>query len=48
MVDLPVRGVLNKFTNEEQDPAQDPAVVEQVQSRVSQILTPGEEILHRS
>jgi|GEM_PF-1656682 hypothetical protein len=44
MVDLPVRGVLNKFTNEEQDPA----VVEQVQSRVSQILTPGEEILHRS
>lgn len=36
------KGVLGKFTNEEQDPA----VVGQVQSRVSQILTPGEEILY--
>jgi Bacterial PH domain/Short C-terminal domain len=44
MVDLPrsdqVRGVLHKFTNEEQDPA----VVEQVYSKVSEILTSGEEI----
>lgn len=44
MVDVPgsdqMRGVLHKFVNEEQDPA----VVEQVYSRVSEILTSGEEI----
>jgi hypothetical protein len=46
MVDLPksdqIRGVLNKFANEEQDPA----VVEQVHSKVSGILTGGEEICY--
>ena len=44
MVDLPksdqISGMLNKFVNEEQDPS----VVEQVHSKVSEILTDGEEI----
>lgn len=44
MVDLPksdqISGILNKFANEEQDPS----VVEKVYSKVSEILTDGEEI----
>jgi Bacterial PH domain/Short C-terminal domain len=36
------KSVLSRFTNEEQDPA----VVDQVFSRVAQILAPGEEILY--
>jgi hypothetical protein len=46
MVDLPgshqMRGVLNKFGNEEQDPK----IVEEVYSKVSEILTSGEEIVY--
>lgn len=46
MVDLPnqdqIRGVLSKFANEEQYPA----IVEKVHSKVSDILTSGEEVLY--
>ena len=46
MVDMPnsdqIRGLIGKFANEEQDPA----VVEKVHSKVSEILTSGEEVLY--
>jgi hypothetical protein len=44
MADLPksdqISGLLSKFTNEEQDPA----VIEQAHSKLSETLTAGEEI----
>ena len=44
MVDIPktdqIRGMLGKFANEEQDPA----IVERVHTKVSEILTPDEEV----
>lgn len=46
MVDLPgsshIRGAMNRFSNEDQDPA----VVEKVHTRVSEILTSGEDVLY--
>jgi hypothetical protein len=42
VVDIQASSLLAKFANEEQDPA----VVEQVHSKVSQILTSGEEIIY--